>query len=125
MPLTEWLPPATRHAAGFRITPIVRRHGGATVCVGLVILADPDSDLHLDEKTFDTLPVWDIIAQGPPSERLILAADAYKAADEANLPRARAVAIALNISEGAASNLIVVVRRAGLLPPTRPGVSAA
>jgi hypothetical protein len=125
MPPDQWLPCVPRHVDGFRITPIWERRGDTNVFVGMTILADPDSNGHLDRDTFDRLPVWEIVAAGPVPDRLVRAVDAYRQADQAGIPRAKAVAAELGIAEASASNLIVQIRRRRLLPPTRPGVSAA
>ncbi len=111
---------STRHVGVWRITPIFRPD---RTCAGVTLLTE--SGLHLDQAVWDALPVWEIVAQGPPPERLAIAAEVYKEADEAGIPRAKAVAAELGIGEASASNLIVQVRKALLLPATRPGVSAA
>lgn len=125
MPLTDWLPPAPHIVDGWRITPIWRRGDHGPVCVGVTILADPDSDDRLTADVWERLHVWDVVAAGPPPQRLVRVADAYRQADSEQRPRAAAVAAALGISEASASNAIVAARKAGLLPATRPGVSAA
>lgn len=84
-----------------------------------------ESGQHLNQAVWDTLPVWEIVAQGSVADRLVRAVDAYRKADETGMPRAKAVAAALGISEGSASNLIVDLRKRRLLPATRPGVAAA
>ncbi len=125
MPLDEWLPCVPYHVDGTRITPIWRRSGDGTVLAGLTVLTDPDSGGGLDADMFDRLNVWDIAAAGPVPDRLVRAVDAYRAADEAGMPRAKAVAAELGIGEASASNLIVQLRKQRLLPATRPGVAAA
>ncbi len=125
MPDVEWLPCVPHYVDGVRITPIWGVVGDRPVLAGLTILADPDSTGGLDRDLFDRLAVWDIVAQGPVADRLVRAVDAYRAADEAGMPRAKAVAAELGIGEASASNLIVDLRKRRLLPATRPGVAAA
>lgn len=125
MPPDEWLPAVPYHVDGARITPIWRRSGDRTVLAGLTVLADPDSGVGLDRDMFDRLNLWTLVAAGPVPDRLVRAVDAYRAADEAGEPRAKAVAAELGIGEASASNLIVQLRKQRLLPATRPGVAAA
>ncbi len=121
-----WLPPSTHHISGWRITPIwCTTSSNGSRCVGVTVLADPDTDLTLTAETWATLPIPDLVGQGPPPDRLRRAVEAYQAADTDGVPRAKAVAAELGIAETSASNVIVQARRLGLLPPTRPGVSAA
>ncbi len=125
MPDVQWLPAVPQYVDGARITPIWRVVGDRTVLAGLTVLADPDSGVGLDRDMFDRLGVWDIVARGPVPDRLVRALDAYRHADEAGLPRAKAVATELGIGEASASNLIVQRRKQRRLPATRPGVAAA
>jgi hypothetical protein len=125
VPPTVWLPPSTFHVDGWRITPIWEQRDSGPVLTGVTVLADPGSGRRLDRDVWDGLPVWELVAAGPVPERLAQAADVYREADETGRPRAAAVAAALGIGEGSASNLIARARKARLLPPTRPGVSAA
>ncbi len=125
MPDVEWLPLVPHYIDGARVTPIWAAVGDRPVLAGLTVLADPDTTGGLDRDLFDRLGVWDIVAQGPVADRLVRAVDAYRQADEAGEPRAKAVAAELGIGEASASNLIVDLRKRRLLPATRPGVAAA
>ncbi len=125
MPDVQWLPAVPHYVDGVRVTPIWGLVGDRPVLAGVTILADPDRSGGLDRDLFDRLGVWDIVAQGPVPDKLVRALDAYRAADEAGEPRAKAVAREVGIGEASASNLIVDLRKRRLLPATRPGVAAA
>ena len=126
MPPEPWLPPSTFYVDGWRVTLIWRQTPAGPACVGVTVLADPDSDRRLVAATVNTLSIADLIARGPVPDRLRRAVDAYLWAGENQVPRAKAVAAEVGIAETSASNLISKIRNEmRLLPPTRPGVSAA
>ncbi len=124
MPDVQWLPCVPYHVDGARVTPIWGLVGDRAVLAGVTILADPAAG-GLDRDRFDRLDIWGLVAAGPVPDRLVRAVDAYRQADEAGEPRAKAVAKELGIGEASASNLIVDLRKRRLLPATRPGVAAA
>ena len=121
MPPDVWMPPATVTIGGWRITPIWRRDGPQTVCVGVTVMADPDTDRTLTGLVWDELrPIAEAV-----SDRRAYAVAVYRAAAAAGEPPTQAVADALGMKVTSAYNFVSRLRDDGLLPPTRPGAVVA
>jgi hypothetical protein len=118
---------------------------GRIECVGLFIGA-ADGDRPITPGLVRGLKVGDLIRQGRADlteqatagaevrrvgmrrstrQRLEEVARVYRAAFDAGLPPARAVADQFGITAGGASSLVARAREAGLLPPTSPGAPQA
>lgn len=116
---SPWLPLVTSVRDGWRVTPIWRDDGDGPVLAGFTVFGE-----GLGPLTPQVLDALRPAIFGRDARRA-LAAAVYTHAHEAGVPPTKAVAAALGMTVASAYNLVVKLRRDGLLPQTTPGKTAA